>query len=579
MSSLSDEDFHRLLAARLRAGPSAAGMTGTAVWPVSAYQYPIVIAEQMFPGSLQYLIAQAYQVGAGVDVAALTTAVQHVADRHHVLRAVLKDAGGELAWHRVDEPLAAVRREETMLPETPAQWMARVRHQGFDLWNEPPFRAHLAERPAGERLLALVANHAAVDGMSWAILERELSDAYERVITGHGPERDVPQYAEYVDWSQGREGTRQWLAAEQYWLRALASPPAPLRLPDGRARPARRTSASAQYDEALPAGTVAAVDSTARRYRVTRAAVFLAATGYTLSRITGREDLIIGVPVSDRGDPRFRDTIGMFVNTVPVRLQFGMDAEPGEVIRRTGEEFAHALVHSFIPNARIVELVKAPYTPDTTPLVQALFSYQDFGRTGLVLGDSTAEIIHLSEPATQFDLSMIVGDGTDGAFLRPQWNPDVVTEAVIRQLTRAFHTVLEWITGTGEATGIPEIPVIPSARLAAAKPGGATVPTLPALPTVPRAAVPAGPGSGEPAPGVIELVKGVWSEVLDIPLNEITADADFFELGGDSLLAARLKARLRRRGAAVPLSAVFDFPRFTDLIRQIEMDGRFLEER
>ncbi|CAM5732392.1 hypothetical protein STENM223S_10749 [Streptomyces tendae] len=69
-------------------------------------------------------------------------------------------------------------------------------------------------------------------------------------------------------------------------------------------------------------------------------------------------------------------------------------------------------------------------------------------------------------------------------------------------------------------------------------------------------------GSARPATPEQRLVCGLFEEVLRLPEDTVGVEDDFFELGGQSLLATRLLARLRAEtGTDVPISALFDAPR------------------
>jgi acyl carrier protein len=66
-----------------------------------------------------------------------------------------------------------------------------------------------------------------------------------------------------------------------------------------------------------------------------------------------------------------------------------------------------------------------------------------------------------------------------------------------------------------------------------------------------------------------QIVLTLWREALGV--QDAGPDDDFFELGGDSLVATRLVARLRERlGIAVPLLAVFENPTAADLALELE---------
>ena len=56
-----------------------------------------------------------------------------------------------------------------------------------------------------------------------------------------------------------------------------------------------------------------------------------------------------------------------------------------------------------------------------------------------------------------------------------------------------------------------------------------------------------------------QLLAGIWSELLGVA--RVSVRADFFELGGSSLLAVRLFARIKKHfGVALPLSTLFEAP-------------------
>lgn len=76
----------------------------------------------------------------------------------------------------------------------------------------------------------------------------------------------------------------------------------------------------------------------------------------------------------------------------------------------------------------------------------------------------------------------------------------------------------------------------------------------------------------EPSRDVDEVVLRLWREALGVP--DAGPDDDFFELGGDSLVATRLVARLRQEfGTAVGLLAVFENPTAADLALELERAG------
>lgn len=65
-------------------------------------------------------------------------------------------------------------------------------------------------------------------------------------------------------------------------------------------------------------------------------------------------------------------------------------------------------------------------------------------------------------------------------------------------------------------------------------------------------------------------VSGIWSDVLGVP--HVTAETNFFEVGGHSLLAFRILSGIRRRLAVdVPAKALFDTPQLGEFTAQVEV--------
>jgi yersiniabactin nonribosomal peptide synthetase len=77
------------------------------------------------------------------------------------------------------------------------------------------------------------------------------------------------------------------------------------------------------------------------------------------------------------------------------------------------------------------------------------------------------------------------------------------------------------------------------------------------------------PGRTEPPQGPLEeAIGGIWAELLDRPT--VGRDQSFFALGGDSLLATRLLAKLNQRfGVMLPLRELFADPTVSAIARQI----------
>ncbi|XEN34658.1 hypothetical protein M728_005319 (plasmid) [Ensifer sp. WSM1721] len=153
---------------------------------------------------------------------------------------------------------------------------------------------------------------------------RELSSLYRAFVAG----QDDPlpplaiQYPDYAAWQ------RQWLSGErlqsqaQYWRETLSGAPARLALPTDRPRPLQQSFAGASVPVVIDAALTGGLKRLSRKHGTTLFMTVLAAWAAVLSRLSGQDDLVIGVPSANRSRREVEELIGFFVNTLALRLDW-----------------------------------------------------------------------------------------------------------------------------------------------------------------------------------------------------------------------------------------------------------------
>ncbi|WP_326700404.1 amino acid adenylation domain-containing protein [Streptomyces sp. NBC_01754] len=261
-----------------------------------------------------------------VDVAALRAAVAGLLRRHANLRVGFLHEG-------LDEPVQAVAREvpvpleerdltggdEGAIRDRLAALLAADRTRRFDLGTPPLMRFTLVRTAPERHRLVMTSHHILLDGWSMPLLVRELFELYAT----RGDDRDLPRVAPY-------RGYLAWLvqqdraAALDAWRAALDGIEAPTLLA-GPARPGAAGSGELpgtlvlDLDEA----TTHRLRETARAHRLTLNTLVQGAWGLVLAHLTGRSDIVFGATVSGRPPeiPGIETMVGLFINTVPVRLR------------------------------------------------------------------------------------------------------------------------------------------------------------------------------------------------------------------------------------------------------------------
>jgi len=294
-----------------------------------------------------YVVGQHLELAGPVDAVALRRAAQGLLDRHAPLRArfhqfpdgrvVQVVADVELPWRELDISSLNDAEQAARIDEL----VAEERALRFDLGRPPMLRATLVRGGHERHWLLLTIHHVVADGWSQPILFQELLALY-------APGEDLPRlpevapYRDYLAWLADRDRP----AAREAWGVALGGVDEPTRLAPEAVSAARQEFVRVE----VPADVTSAVVARAREHGLTLGTVVQGAWGLVLGRFTGRDDVVFGSTVSGReaAVPGIESMIGLFINTLPVRVRWQDDETVAEVLARLQDEQAGLLDHQHL---------------------------------------------------------------------------------------------------------------------------------------------------------------------------------------------------------------------------------------
>jgi amino acid adenylation domain-containing protein/thioester reductase-like protein len=246
-------------------------------------------------------------------------------------------------------------------------------------------RGRLLRLATDQHVLLLTMHHIISDAWSIGVLTRELAELY----SGHSLPSLPIQYADYVAWQ--RQASQQEPIENQlaYWRERLAGLPPEIELPTDQPRTAAQSHRGASVALVLDADLTANLRQLAHRYELTLYMVLCAAWAILLSRLSGRDDIAIGTQVANRPRPELEALVGVFSNTLVLRIGVSADSRIDGLLKHVKEVTLGAYDHQEVPFDRVVEALRPQRSLARNPLFQAMFILQNTPRGDLRLPQLT----------------------------------------------------------------------------------------------------------------------------------------------------------------------------------------------
>ena len=415
------------------------------MYPLAPPQEGILFHHLLESEGDAYLLRAAFALDTRARLDAYLAALQQLVQRHDMLRTSLR-------WEGLAQPLQVVQRHaqmETRTVELDADGdceqqflqLSDPRHVRLDLRTAPLMLAYAAQDPrSGACYLAILIHHLACDHITLDILLAEV----QAILRGEGDK--LPPALPYRDFVARARAVPAALH-EAYFRRQLGDVTRPT-MPLGLSNVQADGSQAAEARHLLGAALSARVRRAASGHRTTAAALFHVAWAQVLAQLSGSDDVVFGTVLSGRlqevevqGNP-----VGMFVNTLPVRVQLGRRSVR-QVLDATWDSLSSLLEHE---QASLALAQRCSGVAANTPLFTALLNYRHSAPSsidGASVAAGEGMRFLTAEERTNYPFTLNVDDARDDFILTAQCVGGIAplqlahyTAAALAQLVEALES-------------------------------------------------------------------------------------------------------------------------------------------
>jgi len=318
--------------------------------------------------------------------------------------------------------------------------------QGFDLTKPPLWKLVLIRLGPDRHLLLLKIHHIICDASSINILEHEFAQLYEKYSQG----KDEPllenieiQQKDYSAWLNARIEKGVFKESENYWKRIFSQRIPSLELPSDHPRPARPGYAGDTVSVTLQEDLKQKLMGLSNDLSITPYALYAAITSILLGRLAQQEKMVLLCPVSGRAHVAIENTVGLFLNTVPLVLSLELNMRFQDHLLHTQDVVKNALSHSQYPFDRLVDVIAKDRTVDRPPISGIILTLHEETESNATLGALEVESVPLKMNISRMDLSFELSITPHGADLSATYSKDLFNKDRVEAMLQQWVTIAE----------------------------------------------------------------------------------------------------------------------------------------
>lgn len=418
--------------------------------PLSSNQQRIWMISKLHPEIPSYIIPISYQLKGAIDKEKFQKSLNILFHRHHILFSVIKDLNGqpyfeiiprEVNLEYLDYSTESINERESKISDFIDSDAIKL----FDLTNGPLYRLYLIDAGNREYYFHMCIHHVIFDGWSWQVLVNDLNQIYNSLLTGEElnlKEIEFQQY-DYANWERKSANFNSDNRLIDFWRENLKDISPVLNFPLDYHRPIQNSGNGIRESIKLSPDLSEKIRRISKAEGSSLFGTMLSAFATLIQKYSGEDDFCIGTPVAYRPHSKLENIIGMFVNTIVIRLKLGKDFTFKNLMHLTNETLLNVLDHQDLPFEKVVDIVKPDRDTNINPIFQVCFAWQNNLNVPLNLKGIQGNRISGRSGTSVFDMALYMWENEDIIEGEFEFNADLFKRDTIIRVKANFLALIQ----------------------------------------------------------------------------------------------------------------------------------------
>lgn len=406
-------------------------------YPSTSAQKRLYILQQLDESGIAYNIPSVLHFKGDFNVKKFKESFEKLTQEHEILRTTfhLKDG----------QPIQQVKEQITLdfsesIQKISEDSIAKLSIP-FNLSEGPLFRCRVFKQEEKDFIVFIDFHHIIMDGVSVEIIIKKLTELY---VDNFSSSFEL-NYKDFSVWQHHFADSDAFKLQKKYWLNQFKSIPEPLNLPYRGIRPDEQSfkgkTVSFSVSNSLENKLIEFNSTHSTSNFITLFAVF----NILLNKYTAQKEFIIGTPVSGRTRPEIQEMLGVFINTLPLRINIIDDFTFLQFVSEIKELVLNSLDNQDYPFEQLVEVLNLEKDLSRNPLFDVMFILQNSNNEFPKINGLDILPYKYENKSAKVDLTLEVVEYEKGFSFNIEYNTDLFEDNFIHQLFIHYQFLLEQV--------------------------------------------------------------------------------------------------------------------------------------